>query len=69
MSKTYKKKQTKKNKTSKNYKICPIGLKPFEEEFSKTIKKHQKKLSSSHRKKLFVKELITKFSACNLVFP
>jgi predicted metalloendopeptidase len=54
------KNQTKKNKTQQP--ICPIGLKPFEEEFNKTIKTHKKKLSSAHRKKLFVKELITKFS-------
>ena len=40
MSKTYKKNFYKKNITKRNIKsleICPIGLKSFEEEFSKNI--------------------------------
>ena len=58
-----KNKKNKKNKTSNNNntrKICPIGLKPFEEKFSKTLTKDKK--SISERKKKFVKQLLSKFS-------
>jgi putative endopeptidase len=50
---------TKKNKKSDI--VCSIGLKPFEEEFSKTLTKHEKK-SSTKRNKEFVKQLLSKFS-------
>ena len=55
-----KKNKTKKNTTKKNTSqlvlIGPVGLKPFEEEFSKTITKGNLKKSNSKRKKEFVKE-------------
>ena len=38
---------------------CPIGLKSFQEEFSK---KHFSKLSVAAKKKLFVKQLLSKFA-------
>ncbi len=43
-------------------KLCPIGLKPFEEEFSKTFTKKQLKRSSSIQRKTLVKELLTRFA-------
>ena len=51
----------KKSVTKKNKKIviCPIGLKPFEEEFSK---KFTDKISSSTKKKRFVKQLLSQFA-------
>jgi hypothetical protein len=54
------KKSTRRNKHSA-LTDCPIGLKPFEEEFSKKISKNEKK-SSSKRKKEFVKQLLSKFA-------
>ena len=63
-----KKNITKKNITKKNVlspnvlKLCPIGLKPFEEEFSKTFSKSELKKSSSLQRKTLVKELLTKFA-------
>jgi len=61
-NKKYSKKNiTKKNITKKNKDICPIGLKPFEEEFSKlSIKKNYK------NKQEFVKELLSKFAPHNI---
>ena len=57
VNKSKSKKYTKKNITKKNKDICPIGLKPFEEEFSKlTIKSNYK------NKQEFVKELLSKFA-------
>ena len=56
MTNTHKKRKT--NKHSSTKKMCPIGLKPFEEEFSK---KFQLKKSSSE-KKAFVKQLLSKFA-------
>lgn len=54
---------TKKNVLSPNMlKLCPIGLKPFEEEFSKTFSKKELKRSSSLQRKTLVKELLTKFA-------
>jgi putative endopeptidase len=47
---------TKKNKIV----ICPIGLKAFEEKFSKSLRND--KNSISKRKKKFVKQLLSKFS-------
>ena len=55
MTQTHKKK-VKHNLTKKNVKMCPIGLKPFEEEFSKKTPSSQLKKSSAEKKKLFVSE-------------
>ena len=53
----------KNNKTQKNYNPkCPIGLKPFEEKFSAILPKGHLKLSSNKKNKLFVKQLLSKFS-------
>jgi putative endopeptidase len=41
---------------------CSIGLKPFEEKFSKTIPLKQLKVSNKKKKREFVKELLTKFA-------
>jgi hypothetical protein len=60
MAKTKKQKKSK-NGTKKILK-CPIGLKKFQEEFSKTIPSHQLIKSNQERKKEFVKELMTKFA-------
>jgi predicted metalloendopeptidase len=58
-----KKKCIKKSVTKKNkIVICPIGLKPFEEEFSKKLSPKQLRLSSSKSKKKFVKQLLSKFA-------
>jgi putative endopeptidase len=65
MTGTIKHRKSNKNSTKKNKNkplICPIGLKPFEEMFSKRIQKHKREMSSARRKHLFVKELVTKFS-------
>jgi predicted metalloendopeptidase len=57
-------KRVKKSLTKKNTKmlICPIGLKPFEDEFNKKIPKLQLKKTSIERKKAFVKQLLSKFA-------
>lgn len=47
---------TRKNKMT----ICPIGLKPFEEKFSKKINSDKKSIAK--KKKEFVKELLSKFA-------
>jgi len=53
-------KNIKNNGTKKNkIVICPIGLKPFEEKFNKSLKKDKKSIS---KKKIFVKQLLSKFS-------
>ena len=63
MSKTSKnKKQKSRKNTTKKIQMCPIGLKPFEEEFSKTIPQNQLKKSSIQKKKELVKELLSKFA-------
>jgi putative endopeptidase len=58
------KKRIKKGVTKKNKKmvVCPIGLKPFEDEFSKKIPKNQILKSSAEKKKAFVKQLLSKFA-------
>ena len=56
-----KKKHTETKKNKKSVIVCPIGLKPFEEEFSKTFTKGEKK-SSAKRKQEFVKQLLSKFA-------
>ena len=54
---------TKKNKGT--LVVCPIGLKPFEEEFSKSLTKGDKK-SIAKRKQEFVKQLLSKFAPNSL---
>jgi len=57
-----KKNVTKKNIKKKDLALCPIGLKSFEEEFSKKIPKSHLKISNKLQKKHFVKQLLSKFS-------
>jgi predicted metalloendopeptidase len=45
-----------------NLDLCPIGLKPFEENFSKTLPSGHLKKSSEIQKKHFVKQLLSKFA-------
>ena len=65
MAKT-KKQIVRKSATKKNLKqildLCPIGLKPFEEEYIKTESKRELKRSSVLQKKTFVKQLLSKFA-------
>ena len=51
---------TKKHKKCNQTALCPIGLKPFQEDFSK--KSINDKKTSSQKKKQFVKELLSKFA-------
>lgn len=65
MPKTNKKLVSSNNKTKKQYEKlagCPIGLKPFEEEFSKKIPSRELKKSNKAKTKEFVKELLSKFA-------
>jgi putative endopeptidase len=65
MSKTNRKKNLKGDKTRKHTKslqVCPIGLKPFEKNFSKTIPAKSLLVTNEDKKKEFVKELMTKFT-------
>jgi len=65
MPKTNRKKHSKGNKTRKNIKsleICPIGLKPFEEQFSKKIPSKSLRITNDEKKKEFVRELTAKFA-------
>ena len=61
-----KKQIVRKNATKKHLKqildLCPIGLKPFEENFSKTLPIGHLKKSSETQKKHFVKQLLSKFA-------
>ena len=70
MPKTYKKKYVKSNnKTSKNNKICTVGLKPFERGFSlKLAKQEVKKLRNieTYKKAEFAKELLSRFAPQNI---
>ena len=64
-TKTIKHKKSNKNITKKNknqFAMCPIGLKPFEEHFSKNLSPSQLKKTSAQRKNELVKELLTKFA-------
>ena len=65
MGKTVKKTRNSK-KTLKNIKRnnedCPINLKPFEEEFSKSLTVSNLKKTSIQKKKEFVKQLLSKFA-------
>ena len=57
MVKTLRRKR-KNNETKKNSNsliICPIGLKPFQEKFSKVFSPEQLRKSTSLQKKIFVK--------------
>ena len=60
MSHTIRKHKKNKRVTKRNN-IYPIGLKPFEEKFSKVLSKERKK-SMSKSKKEFVKQLLSKFA-------
>ena len=70
------KKNTVRNKTKKQKeplnpyqlipKNCPIGLEPFEKEFSKTIPLNKLKLTNDQHKKEFVKELLSEFSPSHI---
>jgi putative endopeptidase len=65
MPKTYKNKHSKKHNNTKKLERkseCSIGLKPFEEDFSKNISKKSLIKSNSEKKKEFVKELTAKFA-------
>jgi len=65
MTGTIKNKTNKHNITKKHKNqltMCPIGLKPFEENFTKKIPQNQLKKSSMQKKKEFVKELLSKFA-------
>jgi putative endopeptidase len=64
MTKTAKNK--KKNNVTKKNAVCPIGLKKFEEDFSKNIPSNQLVNSNEQRKKEFVKELTAKFAPSKL---
>jgi hypothetical protein len=57
-----KKNVTKKNIKKQDLALCPIGLKPFEENFSKTLTKGHLKKSSEAQKNHFVKQLLSKFA-------
>ena len=61
MGKTVKN-RSKNNTSKKNVNMCPIGLKLFEEQFSKTLPVGHLKKSSELKKKEFVKELLSKFA-------
>jgi predicted metalloendopeptidase len=58
MTYTIKKKTTK----NKNQPECPIGLKPFEQRYTKKISVSQVKKTTSKKKKDLVKELLSKFA-------
>jgi putative endopeptidase len=67
MPKSTKRKMVKYNNKTK--KICPIGLKPFEEKFSKKLAvKEAKKLRTieTYKKKEFAKELLSKFAPSSI---
>lgn len=53
---------SKHNKTQKIPSDCPIGLKPFESEFSKNMSPRELRVSNSDKKRQFVKELLSKFA-------
>jgi len=59
-----KNKNKSKSKTTRkrNLNTCSIGLKPFEEKFSKTIPSKQLKLSNKKKKREIVKVLLSKFA-------
>ncbi len=69
MGKT-KKQIIKKSATKKHLKqildLCPIGLKPFEENLSKTESKSVLKRTSASRRKTLVKQLLSKFAPSNI---
>jgi putative endopeptidase len=50
------------SKTKKWNPDCPIGLQPFEEEFSKKMSPESLRISNREKSKEFVKELMTKFA-------
>jgi predicted metalloendopeptidase len=69
MTKTLKRKKNFKNKTRKNDKICPIGLKPFEDTFSKKLSiQEAKKFQNieTFKKSEFAKELLSRFAPSSI---
>lgn len=68
MAKTNRLKNKSKSKNKSNVtrkrilNTCSIGLKPFEEKFSKTIPSKQLKVSNKKKKREIVKELLSKFA-------
>lgn len=66
MAKTNRLKRKNKSKSNVTRKrilnTCSIGLKPFEEKFSKTIPSKQLKVSNKKKKREIVKELLSKFA-------
>jgi len=50
------------NHNNQSKQICPIGLKLFEHEFSKTIPQRHLLISNERKKEEFVKELMSKFA-------
>jgi putative endopeptidase len=60
MPSTMKKKKNNNTSRKKIINTCPIGLKPFEENFSIKLKKDKKSIAK--KKKEFVKQLLSKFS-------
>jgi putative endopeptidase len=68
MPKSNKRKKNSNNKTHKN-RMCPIGLKPFEQEFSKKLSKMEvRKLTSIEtlKKSEFAKELLSRFAPSSI---
>jgi len=68
MVKSYKRKKTNKNRTRKNN-VCPISLKPFEENFSKSLQlketKRHKNIETI-KKHEFAKELLARFAPSSI---
>ena len=68
-----KKNVIKRNTTKKHVKhsltLCPVGLKPFEENFTKMLSKSSFKKSSESLKKKFVNQLLSKFSPHSIKPP
>ena len=56
------KRNTTKKHVKHNLALCPVGLKPFEENFTKMLSKSSFKKSSESLKKKFVNQLLSKFS-------
>jgi putative endopeptidase len=64
MPKSSKRKKTSHNKTKKN--LCPISLKPFEEDFSKKLQLTKSKNVENFKKNEFAKELLAKFAPSSI---
>ena len=69
MPKSNKRKNNNNSKTKKNHKMCPIGLKPFEEKFSKKLSiQEAKKLRNieTFKKYEFARELLSRFAPSSI---